>query len=79
MQTAEFGQQMKQRNAIEGTHSDVDATLSGDLAALAEACTDDCVRLQQGSEADVAKHATIAANERSKAAHPGAHVLSWSH
>jgi hypothetical protein len=34
---------------IETLHRlDVAATLSGDLAAIAEACTDDSVRLQQG-------------------------------
>jgi ketosteroid isomerase-like protein len=63
---------------IEKLHRlDVTATLGGDFEALAEACTDDAVRLQQGQEADVGKHAIRAANERQKAAHPGARVLSY--
>jgi hypothetical protein len=34
-------------------HLDVAATLSGDYAAIAETCTDDCVRLQRAEEADI--------------------------
>ncbi len=56
---------------------DVAATLSGDLKALADACTDDVVRLQQGAEPDVGKQALIAANERMKAALPGYRALSY--
>ena len=63
---------------IEWLHRlDVAATLSGDLAALEEAATDDIVRLQQGAEADIGKHAVIAANERQRAASPGFRVLSY--
>jgi ketosteroid isomerase-like protein len=56
---------------------DVAATLSGDPAALTELWTDDGVRFQQGEEADIGKQAIRAANERHKAAHPGARVLSY--
>jgi hypothetical protein len=39
---------------IEKLHEqDVAATLSGDLAALSELCTDDIVRLQQGQQAEI--------------------------
>ncbi len=59
-------------------HIDVNATLSGDLKALADGFTDDIVRLQQGAEPDVGKQAVIAANERMKAALPGYRALSYS-
>jgi uncharacterized protein (TIGR02246 family) len=63
---------------IEKLHSqDVAATLSGDPAVLAELWTDDAVRLQQGEAADIGKQAIRAADERRKAAHPGARVVSY--
>ena len=40
---------------------DVAATLSGDLAALANLWTDDIVRLQPGAEAEIGKQTLIAA------------------
>jgi len=64
--------------ALEELHRrDVAATLSGDLAALAELWTDDAVRLQQGEEADIGKQAIRAADEHHRVAHPGARVLSY--
>jgi ketosteroid isomerase-like protein len=63
---------------IEQLHrADIAATLAGDYAALAEAATDDIVRLQQGAEPDVGKRAVIAANERMKAALPGFRALTY--
>jgi hypothetical protein len=50
---------------IETSHSqDVDATLSGDLAALSQRWTDDAVRLQQREKGRYRKHAIRAASER---------------
>ncbi len=64
---------------IEKVHRlDVAATLSGDYAALVEGATDDVVRLQQGTEADVGKQAVIAANSRMKAALPGYRALTYA-
>jgi ketosteroid isomerase-like protein len=53
------------------------ATLSGDLAALAELWTDDIVRLQQDQEAEIGKHALVAADERRSAVHAAPRVLSY--
>jgi len=64
---------------IEKLHRlDVVATQRGDFEALAEGCTDDVVRLQQGEEADIGKEAIRAANDRHKGAHPGGRVLSYA-
>src|SRR5262249_52101976 len=65
--------------AIEKLHSqDVAATLSGDPNALAALWTDDAVRLEQGSEADVGLAAIHAADVRDKAAHPGSRMVSYA-
>ena len=56
----------------------VAATLSGNLAALAQACTDDCVRLQQGQDADISKQAIPAADERHRTTQPGFRVPSFA-
>lgn len=64
--------------AIERLHKqDVAATLSRDMAALAELSTDDAVRLQQGEPDDIGKEAIRATNERQKATTPALRVLSY--
>jgi hypothetical protein len=55
--------------------SGVAATLSGDPKALAESWTTDAVRLEQGRPADVGK-AAIRSEERDKAAHPDAGMVT---
>jgi hypothetical protein len=56
--------------AIEKLHRlDVEATLAGDRAALAEGMTDDVVILQPGQEAEIGRQATLEA--RRKNAKPG--------
>ena len=47
---------------------DIAATLSRDMAALAEMNTDDAVRLGQGEQDDIGKEAIRATNERLKSA-----------
>jgi ketosteroid isomerase-like protein len=54
---------------------DVEATLSGDQAALSEGMTDDVVILQQGQEAEIGRQAILA--QRLKAQKPGFRVLSY--
>jgi ketosteroid isomerase-like protein len=56
---------------------DVAATLSRDMAALAELNTDDSVRLGHGETDDIGKDAIRATNERMKAATPELRVLSY--
>lgn len=66
------------RAAIEKLHrQDVAATLSGDPAALGELWTEDAVRLQQGSEADIGKRAIRAADEHERSAHPEAKIVRY--
>jgi ketosteroid isomerase-like protein len=61
----------------EWLNQDIAATLSRDMAALAELNTDDAVRLGQGEADDIGKEAIRAANERMKAATPELRVLSY--
>jgi uncharacterized protein (TIGR02246 family) len=64
--------------AIEKLHAqDVAATLSQDLAALAELWTDDVVRLNPGQEAEVGRQTLVAAAERRRVAQPGFRVLNY--
>jgi uncharacterized protein (TIGR02246 family) len=57
---------------------DVEATLAGDLAALAELWTDDVVLIGPGQEAQIGKQAILAARQRAHAAQPGFRVLSYA-
>jgi uncharacterized protein (TIGR02246 family) len=64
--------------AIDELHRrDVVATLSGDPGALAELWTDDAVRLEQGSDADIGKRAIRASDEHQRATHPGSRILTY--
>lgn len=58
-------------------HEDIEATLSGDPAALANLFTEDAVLLEPGSAAVSGKQAILAKNEKEKAAHPYSKVVSY--
>ena len=64
---------------VERLHQqDIAATLSDDPAALAGLWTDDAVRLEHGRQADIGKPAIRAADERAKANHPKAKIVSYA-
>jgi uncharacterized protein (TIGR02246 family) len=64
---------------IEKLHrQDIAATLSDEPSALAELWTDDAVRLEPGSQAEIGKPAIRADDEREKAARPKAKVVSYA-
>jgi ketosteroid isomerase-like protein len=66
----------RDRAEIEKLHrKDVEASLAGDQAALAEAMTDDVVILQQGREPEIGRHSTLEARRRN--ANPRFRVLSY--
>ena len=66
------------RAEIEKLHrTDVAATLSGDLAALANLWTDDIVRLQPGAAAEIGKRTRTAADQRRRAASPGFRAVTY--
>jgi ketosteroid isomerase-like protein len=63
---------------IEKLHQlDIAATLSGDPKALADLWTDDAVRLEPGGNAEIGKQIIRAKDEKDKAAHPEAGILSY--
>jgi uncharacterized protein (TIGR02246 family) len=69
----------RELDGIEKLHQqDIAATLSDDPSALAELWTDDAVRLEPGRQADIGKPAIRAADERAKADHPKAKVVSYA-
>jgi uncharacterized protein (TIGR02246 family) len=64
--------------AVEELHrKDVAATLAGDPEALAELWTDDAVRLEHGSPAEVGKQLIYSNDKKQKAAHPDTAILSY--
>jgi ketosteroid isomerase-like protein len=68
----------RDRAEIEKLHRmDVAATLSGDLAALANLWTDDIVRLQPGAGAEIGKQTLTAVDQRRRAANPGFRAVTY--
>lgn len=66
------------RQAIQKLHQqDIDATLAHDPQALADLFTEDAVLLEPGSPAEIGKPTILANNQKDRADHPNAQIVSY--